>query len=62
MSSLNDFEISGTTLVSYRGKDIDVVIPDAITSIGENAFRGVYSLNSLIIPASVNHIACRMVG
>ena len=28
-----DFEIDGTTIRKYRGKDIDIVIPNGITSI-----------------------------
>ena len=38
-SSSEIFEISGTTLVKYNGEGGDVVIPDGITVIGQDAFR-----------------------
>ena len=33
-----DFEIINNTIISYKGKDSDVTIPDGITKIGDEAF------------------------
>ena len=33
------WDISGTTVVRYTGKEADVRVPDGVTSIGSSAFR-----------------------
>ena len=38
MSNTNDFLIENGILTEYRGNKKDVVIPDGVTSIGEEAF------------------------
>ena len=56
MSNINDFEIQDGILVHYNGSDANVVIPDGVTSIGEEAFRGNESLISVTIPEGVSRI------
>ena len=53
----SDFEISPDgKLSSYRGKDIHVIIPDTVTSIGNFAFCYRKSLISVTIPNTVTRI------
>lgn len=53
--SNNDFIIENGVLTKYIGKDKDIVIPDCVTEIGEEAF--IYSnVQNVIIPGSVKKI------
>ena len=56
MSSNNDFEIENGVLVKYTGAGGDVVIPDGVVSIGEEAFYSSVSLTSITIPDGVTSI------
>ena len=56
MSNANDFEIENGVLKSYKGRSKDVVIPEGVTCIGKEAFRGRWSLKSITIPESVTRI------
>lgn len=47
-----EFEITDGVLVSYNGDGGDVVIPDGVTAIGENAFDGC-EISSIVLPESV---------
>ena len=52
-SNMNDFNTENGTLMKYKGKDPDVVIPDSVTSIGEGAFCNCDSIVSITVPAGV---------
>lgn len=49
------FEIEGTTLVKYNGDEKIVNIPDGITTIGNNAFKG-SDVEEVVIPEGVTGI------
>ncbi len=53
----NDFEIKDSILIRYHGCGGEVVIPDGVTVIGENAFWDCENLIRVIIPESVTEIA-----
>ncbi len=52
-----DFEMDGTTIRKYRGKAVNVVIPDGVTAIKAKAFKGKKKMESVVIPSSVTAIA-----
>ena len=56
MSSSADFVIQDGELKNYTGSGGDVVIPDGVTSIGEDAFRNCGTLTSVVIPEGVTSI------
>lgn len=51
-----DFTIVGGTLVDYRGSDAEVVIPNGVSCIGSEAFRGNKALVAITMPDSVTSI------
>ena len=55
-SPLSDFEIEDGVLVKYLGKGGDVVIPDGVTEIGDEAFMDCANLLFVRIPDGVTHI------
>lgn len=55
-SNMNDFIIENGTLMKYKGKEPDVVIPDSVTSIGEGAFCNCDSIVSITVPTGVVHV------
>ncbi len=52
-----DFEMDGTTIRKYRGKDVNVVIPDGVTAIKAKAFKGKKKIESVVISSSVTALA-----
>ena len=51
-----DFEIKDGVLVKYKGNGGNVVIPNSVTTIGENAFYYCASITNVTIPNSVKKI------
>ena len=54
--SSQDFEIDGTTLVSYKGDEPTVAVPETVTKIGAHAFEGCTGVKSVTIPETVTAI------
>ena len=55
-NSMDDFLISGYILVAYKGNLPEVVIPDGVRVIAEEAFRNHTELKKVHLPASVTDI------
>ena len=55
-NSMDDFLISGAILVAYKGNLPEVVIPDGVRVIAEEAFRNHTELKKVHLPASVTDI------
>ncbi len=53
---MNGFEINDGVLTKYSGSDIDVVIPDGVTAIGDDTFYRCENLQSITVPDSVTII------
>lgn len=56
MSNINDFIIEKGVLTKYLGNDSEVVIPESVSSIGEEAFFDCTSLMRVELPSSVTSI------
>lgn len=54
--ALPEFDIQGTTLVSYNGSRSYVSVPLGIKTIGVNAFNNVETLTEVLLPPSVQYI------
>ncbi|WP_419517117.1 leucine-rich repeat protein [Leyella stercorea] len=50
------FNKDRTTLIAYRSKEKNYIIPDSVTNIGDGAFSSCESLTSINIPNSVTNI------
>ena len=44
MCNINDFEIEDGVLIQYNGNDDEIIVPNTVTEIGEEAF---YECNSM---------------
>ena len=53
------FNEDKTILIAYRAEGTNYIIPDSITNIGESAFGGCESLESITIPNGVTSIGKR---
>ena len=52
--------IEDGVLKEYRGLDTDVIVPEGVTAIGENAFKlRTYSINSIVLPSSLKIVGIR---
>lgn len=56
MSNPSDFVIKNGVLMKYVGTDTDVIVPEGVTEIGENAFAKCSFVRSIRIPASVKKV------
>lgn len=53
---INEFEINGTTLISYHGISEAVCIPNNITKINSQAFKGCKSIQHLSLAGTIREI------
>lgn len=53
---LENFVISGTMLIKYRGCETKVVVPEGITIIGQRAFAGNEAIDRIELPNTVTYI------
>lgn len=51
-----DFILRGTTVVGYRGKGGDIILPDGVTAIGARAFYQNTKITSVTVPESLRGI------
>jgi len=56
LSQSTDFVIEGYTLLSYRGSDTIVQIPESITTIGGSAFKNNQFIEQVILPENLDTI------
>jgi hypothetical protein len=55
---VSHFEIKDGVLLQYVGEERDIIIPDGVKEIGENAFKGCGKFNSIKISKTVEKISC----
>jgi len=51
-----DFELDGSTLVSYVGNETSVTLPNTITAVGNDAFSKNNNITKVILPDSIKSI------
>lgn len=56
MASAVEFVIEDGVLVKYKGKGGDIVIPEGVTTIEKEAFRGKKKITSVVVPEGVREI------
>ena len=52
----SDYEIKNHCLISYKGTETELEIPDGVTEIGSNCFRNSFRLRKIVLPSSVVRI------
>ena len=63
MNANNSFTIKNDTLLDYKGTEADVVIPDGVKKIGNNAFEDCKNIKTITLPDSVTSIGeCAFAG
>ena len=62
VENINDFVIDGNVLVSYSGTDENVIIPNGIVVIDENAFAENTTIKSVVIPETVTTVGNNAFG
>lgn len=55
----HNFDIANGRLIKYSGFDAVVKIPSGVTSIGEDAFGGAWSVGEIILPDTVKELCDR---
>lgn len=60
--AFGEFVVMGGVLAKYLGNNKDVVIPENVTTIGENAFAEAYYVETITIPDTVLAIANKVFG
>ena len=53
---MNGFIIENNVLIKYEGNEVDIVIPNGVTAIGDGAFYGCKKIETILIPTSVKEI------
>ena len=61
-NAFGEFVVIGGALLKYRGEKENVVIPDNVSAIRENAFAEAYHVESITIPDTVKTIADKVFG
>ena len=62
MKNWGDFVIRDGILVKYNGTEKEIIIPEDVNIIGENAFSEAYQVETIAIPDTVRRIAGRLFG
>lgn len=52
----NDFQIDNGILKSYTGREEQVIVPEEVHTIGEDAFKGCVSLRKVVLPSGLVRI------
>lgn len=50
------YDATGTEIIEYKGSDTNVVIPEGVTKIADNAFNGNTTIKSMVVPEGVTDI------
>ena len=53
---MNDFQISDGVLEKYNGNEKNVVIPETVTKILDEAFKGCKTVEKIVMPSSVTSL------
>lgn len=55
-TSASSFQMDGSTLTNYRGREKNVSIPDTVRAIGQGAFENDTNIELVVVPNSVKRI------